>query len=300
MSADKVPSFKLNDGNSIPALAFGLGTSRKNDSDASLIELTKNAIETGFLHLDGAQMYDNEEELGAAIRASNVPRSSLFVTTKHSYHYKLPAPESLAESLSKLGLDYVDLFLIHHPFTSPPGTTPDPDVEAASLRRTWAHLEDLAAAGKARSIGVSNFRKDHLEIILREARVVPAVNQIEFHPYLQHGDLLDFHRKHGIVTAAYGPLVPLTRSVDGPVVPLWKSLAEKYGVTESEVGLRWALDQGVVAVTTSSKHERLRGYIERLSTFSLAEAEVREISEAGKQKHYRAFFLNRYAPDDTR
>lgn len=244
-------------------------------------------------------MYNNEEELGAAIRASGTPRDSFFVTTKHSTH-RLPAPETFATSLKKLGLPHVDLFLIHHPFTTAPGTQPDPDDEAALLRKTWADLEALQASGKAKSIGVSNFRQDHLEIILRDAKVKPAINQIEYHPHLQHGDLLSFHARHGIRTAAYGPLVPITRSVEGDVVPLWKKLAQKYGVTESEVGLRWAIDQGVVAITTSGNVERLKGYLEKLFTFKLTDDEVKAIAEAGKKKHHRAFFTNRYAADDTR
>ena len=244
-------------------------------------------------------MYNNEEELGAAIAASPLPRSSLFVTTKHSTH-RVPAPSTLAASLQKLNLSHVDLFLIHSPFTTAPGTDPVPAEEAALLRKTWADLEALQAAGKARSIGVSNFRREHLEIILEGGKVVPAVNQVEFHPHLQHADLLSFHARHGIRTAAYGPLVPITRGIPSPVVPLWKRLAEKYGVTESEVGLRWVLDQGVVAVTTSGSVGRLEGYMERLFTFKLTEEEVEEIKEAGRERHYRGFFTNRYAEDDTR
>ncbi|PKS09719.1 hypothetical protein jhhlp_004340 [Lomentospora prolificans] len=300
MSASKIPTVKLNDGHEIPVLAYGLGTARATRNgprDASLIELTKKAIATGFLHLDGAQMYGNEEELGEAIRESNVPRSSLFVTTKYS-SYSAPLPETFAASLAKLGLDYVDLYLIHHPFSGGSSGTERARYDPAKLQSAWADLEELQRQGKIRSIGVSNFIQEHLEAVLQTAKVKPAVNQVEFHPYLQHGTLLDFHKKHGITTEAYGPLTPITKNVEGPVVPIYKRLAEKYGVSESEVGLRWVIDSGVVAITTSSKEERLRNYIEKVPSFNLTDDEVKEIAEAGRQKHFRAFFLGRYAEDD--
>ena len=242
-------------------------------------------------------MYGNEAELGEAIRTSPTPRSSLFITTKYSY-YTSPTPATFSASLSKLGLDYVDLYLIHHPFCGGSSGTSLAPYDPAKLQQTWADLEQLQREGKIRSIGVSNFLREHLEVVLETAKVVPAVNQIEFHPYLQHRGLLDFHREKGIVTEAYGPLTPIVRAVEGPVAAIYKRLAEKYGVSESVVGLRWVIDRGVVAITTSSKEERLRSYIEKVPSFKLTEEEVKEISEAGLQKHYRAFFTNRYPEDD--
>jgi diketogulonate reductase-like aldo/keto reductase len=168
------------------------------------------------------------------------------------------------------------------------------------LQVKWADLEAIKESGRAKSIGVSNFLQEHLETVLKTAKVTPAINQIEFHPYLQHGDLLDFHRKHNIAVSVYGPLTPITRNVEGPVTAIWTRLAEKYGVSVSEVGLRWCIDQGLVALTTSSKVDRLQTLISKIPAFKLTPSEVEEIAEAGKQIHYRSFWRNRFAADDRR
>ncbi|KAH6610241.1 alcohol dehydrogenase, partial [Trichoderma cornu-damae] len=289
------PSLKLNDGNEIPLLGYGLGTARYKRAggplDAELVELTRKAIEIGYHHLDGAEVYGNEEELGAAIKASNVAREKLFVTTKISATDKKNTEEAFALSLKKLGLDHVDLYLIHGPFFA------DSDEE---LQQRWADLEAIQASGRAKSIGVSNFLQRHLEAVLKTAKVVPAINQIEYHPYLQHGDLVAFHRKHDIAIASYGPLVPITTAKGGPVAPVYDKLAEKYGVTDSDVGLRWVLDQGIVTLTTSSKESRLTGYLERLPTFNLTAEEVAEVSAEGNKNHYRSFWKAMFADDDKK
>lgn len=235
--------------------------------------------------------YGNEKELGAAIKASGIPRDQLFVTTKRLATEKGPIEEVFTASLKRLGLDHVDLYLLHGPWFA----ETDEDFQKA-----WAGLEKIKDSGRAKSIGVSNFLQEHLEVILKTAKIPPAINQIEFHPYLQHGNLLDFHRKHNIATAAYGPLTPLTSAKGGPVDELWKQLATKYGVTESEIGLRWALDQGLVVLTTSSNRQRLEGIWSRVPTFKLTPEEVEEITKLGKQKNYRSFWINRFAADDWR
>ncbi|KAH8131485.1 glycerol 2-dehydrogenase (NADP+) [Trichoderma asperellum] len=289
------PVIKLNDGNEIPALGYGLGTANfkrvEGPLDTELIEVTKKAIDIGYRHLDGAEVYGNEEEFGAAIKASGVPREQLFITTKISATDKKNTEEAFSLSLKKLGLDYVDLYLIHGPFFA------DNDEE---LQQRWADLEAIKASGRAKSIGVSNFLQEHLEAILKTAKVVPAINQIEYHPYLQHGDLVAFHKKHNIAVAAYAPLLPLTTVKGGPAVPVYTKLAEKYGVTDSDVGLRWVLDQGLVVITTSSKESRLAGYLERLPKFKLTDEEVAEISTEGDKYHYRSFWRNKFAADDRR
>ncbi|KAJ5231960.1 hypothetical protein N7468_004916 [Penicillium chermesinum] len=167
----------------------------------------------------------------------------------------------------------------------------------SQLQEAWAEMEKVQASGKARSIGVSNFLQSHLETILKTAKVIPAVNQIEYHPYLQHGDLLAFHEAKGIRTASYGGLVPITQASGGPLDPLLSTLAAKYGVSESEILQRWAIDRGVVVITTSSKESRLAGYL-RVFAFKLTPHEVEEISRLGQQKHYRAFWLPKFDPDD--
>lgn len=291
-----IPHVKLNDGNEIPVLAYGLGTARyKNDPKAPLdneiIEITKKAIELGYRHLDGAEVYGNEAELGAAIKAAGVPRSELYVTTKISATEKKNTLEAFNLSLEKLGLDYVDLYLIHGFWFA------DSEEE---LQAKWADLEAIKESGRAKSIGVSNFLQEHLETVLKTAKIPPAINQIEYHPYLQHGDLIAFHKKHNIAVSSYGPLTPIVTAKGGPVDAYWKKLGEKYGVTDSEVGLRWIIDQGVVALTTSSKASRLEGYLTKLSKFKLTEEEIAEISKLGDQKHFRGFWKDKFDENDRR
>ncbi len=232
--------------------------------------------------------YGNEIELGAAIKASGVPREKLYVTTKINGTAVLDTKKAFEESLSKLGLGYVDLYLIHAPYFA----KTDEDLQAK-----WAELEEIQASGKAKSIGVSNFLQKHLEVILKTAKVVPAINQIEYHPYLQHGDLLDFHRKHGIATSAYAPLTAITKAAPGPLDKTYETLAKKYDVTPGEIALRWVIDQGFVALTTSGKEERMKQYL-KVFSFKLTPEEVKEITEIGKKKNFRGFWKDKFAPDD--
>lgn len=138
-------------------------------------------------------------------------------------------------------------------------------------------MEEVQSQGLARSIGVSNYLQEHLEWILETAKTRPAVNQIEFHPYLQHEGLLDFHRSQGIATEAYGPLTPVTKGSPGPCDEILASLAKKYAVNASEVLLRWCIDQDVVPVTTSGKEQRLSDYL-RVMTFKLTPKEISQVS----------------------
>ncbi|KAH7129520.1 NADP-dependent oxidoreductase domain-containing protein [Dactylonectria estremocensis] len=287
---------KLSDGNKIPVLAYGLGTANyKNDPNAAidndLIEVTKQAILGGYHRLDGAEVYGNEAELGAAIKASGVPRDQLFITTKIDANDKKSALNAVEISLKKLGLDYVDLYLLHGPWFA--------DTEK-ELQERWAQLEQIKESGRAKSIGVSNFLQEHIETLLKTAKVPPAVNQIEYHPYLQHGDLVPFLKKHNIAIESYSALTPITTAKGGPIDAYWKKLADKYGVTESEIGLRWILDQDVIAITTSSKASRLEGYLSKLPTFKLTEEEIAEISRIGAQKHVRIWWNEKFDANDRR
>lgn len=242
--------------------------------------------------------YANESELGAAIARSPLPRSSLFITTKTSVSPKDPSlSAALDRSLAALGLDYVDLYLLHHPFFA----ASDPSL----LVSKWAEMEALRDSGRVRSIGVSNFLREHLEPILAVARHPPVINQIEYHPYLQHADgagedLVRWCQGKGVAVAGYSVLTALTSSKGGPVDGVYGRLAERYGVGEGEVGLRWALDQGVVVVTTGRNEERLRGYLERVPGFRLTPEEVKEISEAGRGRRYRGYWRQRIAEGDWR
>lgn len=293
-----IPYLKLNDGHEIPMLAYGLGTAHfKTGPDAlksidkKIIAATVMAIKAGYVHLDGADGYGNETELGLAIKEAGVPREKLYVVTKASDPSAgKNMDEHLSASLERLGLDYVDLYLIHQPFFA--------DGDPALLQEKWAEMEAIKASGRARSIGVSNFLQGHVETLLQAAKVPPAINQVEFHPYLQHGGLLRFHREKGIAVSAYGGLTPLTRARPGPLDDVYPGLADKYGVSEGEVALRWILDQGVVAVTTSSNEERLKSFLAKLPVIKLTPKEVQLIADKGNEKHYRAFWNDKFKADD--
>ncbi|KAF4631792.1 hypothetical protein G7Y89_g6340 [Cudoniella acicularis] len=232
--------------------------------------------------------YGNETELGQAIKDSGVPREKLYVTTKISGTQVKNTKEAFELSLKKLQLDYVDLYLIHAPYFA---KTPE------DLQAKWADLEAIHASGKAKSIGISNFLQPDLEVILKTAKIKPAINQIEYHPYLQRGSLLEFQNKHGIATSAYGPLTAVVKAKPGPLDGTYEQLARKYSVTPGEIALRWCIDQGVVALTTSASEDRLKAY-QKVAQFKLTPKEAEEISEIGSQKHFRGFWGNKFAADD--
>jgi diketogulonate reductase-like aldo/keto reductase len=226
--------------------------------------------------------------MGQAIKDSGVPREQLYITTKISGTEVQDTKKAFELSLKKLQLDYVDQYLIHAPYFS---KSPE------DLQKKWADMEAIQASGKAKTIGVSNFLQPDLEAILKTAKVVPAINQIEYHPYLQHGGLLDFHKKHGIATSAYGPLTAVVKAKPGPLDGTYEKLAKKYNVTSGEIALRWTIDKGAVALSTSQSEERLKQY-QKAFTFKLTPEEVKEISEVGQTKHFRGFWTDQFAADD--
>lgn len=242
-----VPHILLNDGVSIPQL--GLGVYKVPDDQACDVVLT--ALDAGYRHIDTAAFYENERGVGEAVRRIGLPRDEIFVTTKlwwtdNGYDSAMRAVDA---SLERLGMDTVDLFLIHWP-------APQSD----RYVDTWRALERVREEGKARSIGVSNFHVHHLERLARETDTVPALNQVELHPRLQQNALRSYHDEHGIATEAWSPLARGHFLGDPPLV----RIAARYGVTAAQVVIRWHLQRGTIVIPKSVTPERIR---ENMSVF---------------------------------
>ncbi|MEZ2391693.1 aldo/keto reductase [bacterium RCC_150] len=240
------PGIKLNDGNEIPQI--GLGTWPLDDGEVATAVVS--AVELGYRHIDTAVRYGNETGVGRGIRNCGIPRGELFITTKldGTYQGKDRAIEGLDGSLERLGLDYVDLLLIHWPLP-----------QRNEFVSTWKTFERLQAEGKARSIGVSNFKPAHLERLFREASVVPAVNQIQLSPSITRIDDRAFNESHGIVSESYSPLGAGHDLLNAPVLA---SIAEKHGKTPGQVVLRWHVQEGLVAIPKSANPERMKENID--------------------------------------
>ncbi|MCU1445215.1 aldo/keto reductase [Cryobacterium sp.] len=251
----------LNNGHTIPRL--GLGTWPLTDAEVAPVIVT--AVELGYRHIDTAAKYGNETGVGRGIRDCGLRREELFVTTKldGTYQGNDKAIAGLDASLARLGLDYVDLLLMHWPL-------PARDLYVS----TWRTFEKLLAEGKARSIGVSNFKPAHLERLWAETDVVPAVNQIQINPYIPRGDQRAYNAEHGIVTTSWSPLGQGNTLLAEPLIT---GLAEKYAKTPGQIVLRWHLDLGLVAIPKSATPSRLRENLD-VFDFSLATAEVEALS----------------------
>ncbi|KAJ7685369.1 oxidoreductase [Mycena polygramma] len=284
------PTIKLNDGTEIPAIAFGTGTALFNQDCTNSIKL---AIDCGFTHLDGAQVYGNEEALGAGVKKAGKPRSELYIVTKLKPGLgAAQVKPSLKQSLQKLGVDFVDLFLIH----SPRGIKP----EDGTLQELWQAMEAVHAEGLAKSIGVSNFTIEDLKAILPGAKIVPSVNQLEIHAYVWKvtEPLVKYGREHGITPASYGGLTPLVRAAGGPVDEVLPPIVERLGkvlgkpVTAGQVLSKWILQKGAIVVTTSSKEARIKEYLETPNVPDLTAEEIQAIEDAGAKLHKRIFMLN--------
>lgn len=232
--------------------------------------------------------YNNEEELGEGIKKSEIPREKLFITTKLEAEISPDTNAAFATSLKKLQLEYVDLYLIHTPYFA----TTDKE-----LQQKWREMEAIYESGLVRAIGVSNFTVSHLKAVLATAKVTPAINQVELHPYLQHSKLLEFHKENNIATGAYAPLTAITKASPGPVDQIYDKLSRKYGVTPSEIALRWCVDQKIVALSTSGNEGRLKGYLS-IANFKLTPSEIEEISTTGKEKNFRGFFSTKFEEND--
>lgn len=267
------PTIDLNDGTSIPQ--FGLGVWQVPAEDTERV--VSEAFEIGYRHVDTAQMYGNEEGVGAAIAASGLARPDVYVTTKvnNNRHRPADAKDSARVSLDKLGLDRVDLLLIHWPLP----TQYDGDFVA-----TWEALLELREEGLATSVGVSNFQPEHLDRVVAATGVVPVVNQIEVHPYFANEAARAATVRHGAVVEAWSPLGQGGGELTDPAVV---ALAERHGKTPAQVLLRWALDRGDIVFPKSLSKARLAENFE-VFDFALGADEVATLAaldkgEAGRQ-----------------
>ena len=233
----------LSTGAAIPQVGFGVF--QVPDDQTALA--VSSALRAGYRHVDTAALYRNERSVGQAIKESGIPRGDIFVTTKvwNTDHGRDPALRAFDASLSRLGLDYVDLYLIHWPVPA-----------AGRYVQTWKALEELQADGRAKAIGVSNFEPAHLERLFAEADVVPAVNQIELHPYLAQRRLREIHAAHGIVTESWSPIA---RGGQGGLLedPVIAEVAARAGKTPAQVILRWHVQHGLVPLPRSVNPGRM-------------------------------------------
>jgi 2,5-diketo-D-gluconate reductase A len=238
-----VPTIELNDGTTIPQIGFGVF----QIDPAETAEATSRALEIGYRHIDTAEMYGNEKEVGEAVRASGLDRDDVYVTSKlnNGYHRPDDARRAFEGTLSALGVDAVDLFLIHWPL---------PTLYDGDYVSTWKVLEEFKADGRARSIGVSNFEVAHLERLAAEADVVPAVNQIELHPYFLNEEVRAYGEAHGIATEAWSPIAQ-GDVLDDPVIT---GIAGRLDRTPAQVVLRWHIQRESIVFPKSVTPERIR------------------------------------------
>ncbi|NHN57062.1 aldo/keto reductase [Calidifontibacter sp. DB0510] len=260
-----LPTYTLNDGTTLPAIGFGTYPLKGDDGIAAMV----SALEVGYRLLDSAVNYENEREVGEALRRSGLPRDEVRLTTKipgrfHAYDL---ARQSLRDSATAFGVDVLDLALIHWPNPS-----------RGLYGEAWRALVDAQQRGQVRTIGVSNFTAEHLQRIIDETGVTPAVNQIELHPYFPQTQMLQVHRDLGIQTEAWSPLGKRDKPYEEPVVA---KIAEAHGVSPAQVVLRWHVEIGSLPLPKSSTPERQRENLD-VGGFSLSADEVAAITALGK------------------
>ena len=255
-----IKDIPLNDGTTIPQL--GLGTYRLDDDTAERV--VSEALELGYRHIDTASLYENEVGVGRAIAASGIARDELYITTKCWNSEQTDPRAALGRSLDKLGLDHVNLYLVHWPAPA-----------RGTFVSAWKEFENLKADGLTTSIGVSNFMVDHLDAIAAVSDEVPVLNQIELHPLLQQADLRAVHADRGIATESWGPLGHGKADLVAEL-PSLSILAERYGKTPAQIVLRWHLQEGNIIFPKTTHRDRL---IENLSIwdFEIADHDMDEI-----------------------
>jgi 2,5-diketo-D-gluconate reductase A len=261
--AMRVPTIRLNDGREIPQLGFGVFQIAPDET----AEAVQQALEIGYRHIDTAEMYRNERGVGEGIRASGVKRSDVWITSKlhNNAHEPDDARRAFDATLEKLGFDSIDLFLIHWPL---------PTLYDGDFVSTWKVFEGFKADGRAKSIGVSNFLPEHLERVIDTCDVVPAVNQIEVHPYFQNAELREFGESRDVKTESYSPIAQGV-VLDAPVLA---EIAEAVGKTVGQVVLRWHIQIGAIVFPKSTKPERMCENFE-IFDFELSTEQMQRIEQ---------------------
>ena len=260
-----VPNITLNNGVEIPQLGFGVfQIEPEKTKDATLA-----ALEVGYRHIDTAEMYGNEKEVGEAVRASGIDRCDIFVTSKlnNGYHAYDDALKAFDRSLQDLDIGYLDLFLVHWPL---PGV--------GDFVETWKAMETIYESGRVKAIGVSNFQPHHLDRLLSETETVPAINQIELHPHMQQAGLRSYHERHGIRTEAWSPIGQGKGLLDAPE---FADIAQAHGKSPAQVVLRWHIQLGNIIFPKSVTPERIRENFE-IFDFELSDDEMNTINNMEK------------------
>jgi 2,5-diketo-D-gluconate reductase A len=288
-STSPVPTVRLNDGRGIPQLGFGAAFPQVDSGEAfprvgfGAFQITQGetaravgqALEIGYRHIDTAQMYGNEREVGQAVRASGLDRSEVFLTSKlnNGFHRPADARRAFDRTLTELGVDYVDLFLIHWPL---------PTLYGGDFVSTWKTLQEFKEQGRARSIGVCNFQVPHLQRLAREAEVTPAVNQIELHPYLLNDKVRRYGQEHGIATEGWSPLAQ-GGVLDDPAIT---EIAGRLGRTPGQVVLRWHIQLGHIVFPKSTTPARIKENFQ-LFDFQLDSGDIDKITGLDKDEEGR-------------
>ncbi|HEV7948844.1 MAG TPA: aldo/keto reductase [Glaciihabitans sp.] len=261
-----VPTITLNNGIQIPQLGFGVFQIDPSETKAATLQ----ALEVGYRHIDTAEMYGNEKEVGEAVRESGIDRSEIFVTSKlnNSFHDRDDALGAFEGTLAALDIDYLDMFLIHWPMP-----------EVGNYVETWKAMEEMYASGRVKAIGVSNFHATHLQRLFDETDTVPAVNQIEAHPYLTQDALRAFNAKHGIATEAWSPIAQGNVLEDPALV----AIAERVGKSTAQVTLRWHIQLGSIVFPKSVTRSRVEENF-ALFDFTLTDEDMATISSLNRDE----------------
>ena len=269
MTPAAIPSVTLNDGNTIPVIGLGVGELSESETEQSV----SAALEAGYRLIDTASAYGNEAAVGRAIASSGIPREEVFVTTKLATSDQgfQASQDALKASLERLGLDYVDLYLIHWPAGNP-GKYVD----------SWGGLMKEKEAGRARSIGVANFHEEHLSNVIELSFFTPAVNQIELHPLLNQAELRAVNAQYGVVTEAYGPL-GVGKLLDNPTIG---AIAQAHGKTPAQVLIRWSMQLGNVVIPRSSSPERIKSNLD-VFDFELTDHEMGTLNSLDDGTRFR-------------